>query len=188
MTSKVFIFPTETSYGIGCDARDAAAVKKIFAIKGRSATKTMPLIAADKKMVEKFVDARALRQKEIQRAMELHWPGPLTLVLPANTYARKTLAPGIIAKDDTIAIRVPDHKLARELSKEIGAPIVATSANKAGEPACYSVNAVLHAFKNSKHMPDVIIDEGKILKRPASTIAAYKNGVWTIIRPGIISL
>lgn len=188
MTSKVFIFPTETSYGIGCDARDAVAVKKIFAIKGRAATKTMPLIAADKKMVEKFVDARVLRQKEIQHAMELHWPGPLTLVLCVNAYARKTLAPGIIAKDGTIAIRVPDHKLARELAKEMGAPIVATSANKAGEPACYSVTAVRRAFKNSKHMPDVIIDEGKIPKRPASTIASYAKGVWTIIRQGTITL
>lgn len=188
MTNVVFIFPTETSYGIGCDARSAEAVKKIYAIKGRPATKTMPVIAADPHMVEKYVDARVLRQKEIQRAMELHWPGPLTLVLPANAYARKTLAPGIIAQDGTIAIRVPDHKLARELSAEIGAPIVATSANKAGEPACYSVTAVRRVFKNSKHMPDVIIDEGKIPKRPASTIAAFKKGAWTIIRPGEISL
>lgn len=186
--SKVFIYPTETSYGIGCDARDAEAVAKVFAIKGRDLNKTVPLIAADKEMVAKFVDARVMKLAPIVRALELHWPGPLTVVLPVNAYARKTLAPGIIAKDGTIAVRVPDHEIAREISMHIGAPIVATSANRAGEPACYSAAGVRRAFKNIEIKPDVIIDEGRIPKRPASTIAQFINGEWIIIRQGSVPL
>lgn len=182
---SVFIYPTETSYGIGCDARDAEAVKKIFKIKGRDAKKTVTLIAADEKMVLKYVVKPVA---EVARVMDAYWPGPLTLVLPANAYARKMLAPGIIRKGGTIGIRVSANQIARELSENIGAPIVATSANQSGEPACYSISAVRRAFKNSPLKPDTVIDEGRLPKRPASTIARYKNKKWEIIRPGPIQL
>ncbi len=182
---NVFVYPTETSYGIGCDARDASAVKKIFKIKGRDAKKTVTLIASDKKMVLKYIKKPV---SEIERVMDAYWPGPLTLVLPANAYARKKLAPGIIRRDGTIGIRVSANKIARELSQHIGGPIVATSANKSGEPACYSVAAVRRAFKNSEIKPDIVIDEGALARRAASTIAQYKNKNWEIIRPGSIQL
>lgn len=184
MTS-VFVYPTETSYGIGCDARSADAVKKIFKIKGRDAQKTVTLIAADKKMVLKYIKKPV---SEIERVMDAYWPGPLTLVLPVNAYARKTLAPGIIRQGGTIGIRVSGNKIACEISENIGAPIVATSANQSGEPACYSVSAVRRAFKKSEIKPDIIIDEGTLPRRVASTIAHYKNKKWDIIRPGSIQL
>jgi L-threonylcarbamoyladenylate synthase len=184
-TNNVFVYPTETSYGIGCDARNVEAVKKIFKIKGRDAKKTVTLIAFDKKMVLKYV---AKPVAEIVRVMDGYWPGPLTLVLPANAYARKMLAPGIIRRDGTIGIRVSANKIARELSQHIGGPIVATSANQSGEPACYSISAVRRAFMKSPLKPDIVIDEGRLPKRPASTIARYKNKKWEIIRPGSIHL
>ncbi len=184
-TNKVFVYPTETSYAIGCDARDVAAVEKIFKIKGRDTRKTLTLIAANQKMADKFIVAT---QKEIKRIMTTYWPGPLTLVAPASAYARKNLAPKIIAVDGTIAIRIPDHTIAREISERLGAPIVATSANKAGEPACYSAAAVRRAFKNNEIKPDIIIDEGRLPKCAASTIAQYKNGAWKILRVGPIQL
>lgn len=186
--SKVFVYPTETSYGIGCDARDGVAVEKVFTIKGRDLNKPVPLIAADKEMVSKYVDSRVLRTPVVAHTLEVYWPGPLTLVLPASAYAKKQLAFGIIAQDGTIAIRVPDHEIAREISRHIGAPIVATSANRSGEPACYSAASVRKIFKNAPVTPDVIIDEGRIPKRPASTIVRYVGGVWSILRQGAITL
>ncbi|MCX6781031.1 MAG: L-threonylcarbamoyladenylate synthase [Candidatus Magasanikbacteria bacterium] len=184
----VFVYPTETSYGIGCDARDKIAVAKIFKIKGRVASKKMTLIAADFNMVKKFVDARTLRIPEVAEVMRELWPGPLTLVLPANAYARKNLAPQIISKNGTIAIRVPDNQLAREISQQLQAPIVATSANKAGKSACYSAAAVRRAFKNNKIQPDLIIDEGTLPKRKPSTIAEFTGKTWNIIRAGSIKI
>lgn len=184
MNSSIFVYPTDTSYGIGCDARNAAAVKKIFAIKGRTAGKAVPLIAASARMVARFIDAHEWRQKEIQRAVKTCWPGALTLVLHANAYARKNLAPRVIAKDGTIAIRVPDSEIARAISKSIGAPVVATSANKSGEPACYTTAAVRRAFAGARARPDVIIDAGTLPRRPASTIARLARGRWEIMRQG----
>lgn len=184
----IFVFPTDTSYGIGCDARNAAAVKEIFKIKGRAAGKTVPLIAASAGMVARYVDAREWRQKEIQRAVKKYWPGPLTLVLRANAYARRTLAAGVIARDGTIAIRVPDSKIARIISKSIGAPLVATSANLAGEPACYTVAAVRRAFAHARARPDLLVDVGALPRRPASTIARFSRGRWEILRHGPIRL
>ncbi len=188
MKNKVFVYPTETSYAIGCDARDAAAVARVFKIKGRDAKKTVTLIAANKKMVEKFVDARTARSREVARVMAGLWPGPLTLVLPANAHARKKLVPQIIARNGTIAIRVSENKIAREMSEHLGAPIVATSANKSGEPACYSAAAVRRMFKNSTEKPDIVIDEGALPKRAASTIAEFKKGKWIIHRVGPITI
>lgn len=185
MTSKVFVYPTETSYGIGCDARDVAAVRKIFKIKGRDARKTMTLIVADQKMANKFV---VVKEREVKRVMTAYWPGPLTLVLPASAYAKKTLAPGVIAADGTVAIRIPDHVIAREISVSLGGPIVATSANKAGEKPCYSAAAVRRAFKDAPNKPDIIIDEGMLPKRPPSTIARFTNNAWEILRAGTITL
>ncbi len=145
----------------------------------------MPLIAASQKMAEKYANVRA---KEIKRVMKKYWPGPLTLVLTASAYAKKTLARGVIAADGTIAIRVPASQLARELSKEMGAPIVATSANKTGEPACYSAGAVRRMFKNTAAQADIFFDGGRIPKRPASTIARHTKNKWEILRRGEIVL
>ncbi|OGH61263.1 MAG: threonylcarbamoyl-AMP synthase [Candidatus Magasanikbacteria bacterium RIFCSPHIGHO2_01_FULL_50_8] len=188
MKNSVFVFPTDTSYGIGCDARNSDAVAKVFLMKGRSRAKSVSLIAASQKMVAKFVESRELRHKEIKRVMNAHWPGSLTLVLTANAHARATLARGVIARDGTIAIRVPDYQFARELSQKIGAPIVATSANKSGEPACYSAAAVRRIFKGAPTVPDMIIDEGTLPKHPASTIARFTKGHWEILRAGAVKL
>lgn len=180
----IFIYPTDTSYGIGCDARDAASVEKIFKIKGRAAGKTVPLIAASARMVVRYVDAREWRQKEIQRAVKKYWPGALTLVLHVNVYALKNLAPDVIAKDGTIAIRVPDSDIARGTARSIGAPIVATSANLARKSACYSAAAAKKMFAHARHKPDCIVDTGALPKKPASTIARFAHGRWEILRQG----
>lgn len=184
----VFVYPTETSYGIGCDARDVTSVKKIFAIKGRAVQKSVPLIAASQKMVEKFINARDARHPEIKKAMRDFWPGALTLVLATNAYARKILAPQTIAIDGTIAIRVPVSDTAREISQALGVPIVSTSANKSGRPACYSAAAVRRAFQKSTVQPDVLIDGGTLRRSKPSTIAEFKNGAWIIHRAGPVKL
>lgn len=180
----IFIYPTDTSYGIGCDARNATAVKKIFKIKRRASGKTVPLIAASAQTAAQYIDARAWRRKEIQRAIKKFWPGAFTLVAPASAFARRVLARGVIAKDGTIAIRVPDNKIARAISKSIGAPVVATSANRSGEQACYTAAAVRRAFARSRVHLDVFFDAGTLSRRPASTIAQFQNGKWEVLRQG----
>ncbi len=179
----IYIFPTETSYGIGCDARDAAAVRKVFEIKKRAPEKSVPLIAANAEMVAKYVDAAVWQNLEVERAVQNFWPGALTLVLPANDFARRTLAPQTIAADNTIAIRVSGHAAARDLSAQIGAPIVATSANVAGDPAAYTA-----ADAQKLIGVDTFLDGGDLPLAPASTIVRFTNNTWEIIRQGSIKL
>lgn len=181
----IFIFPTETAYGIGCDSRDAVAVKRIFDLKKRAPNKTVPLIAADISMVKKYVLPSVFRDKKILSIIKKYWPGPLTLVLPIVKSARKVFAPGIIASDNTIAIRVSSHPLARLISLIIGAPIVATSANRAGASECYAAEnaAQLLNFENAP-APKLIFDSGRLQRRKPSTIVRFRNGKFEILRRG----
>jgi len=177
----VVCFPTETAYGLAADATNAKAVRRIFEIKGRGKEKTFPLIAASQSMVEKY----AILSPIIRRLVKKYWPGPLTVVAPIRRGVE--LARGTV-RGRTIAIRVPNHPIARELSKRLGRPIVSTSANVSGEPVCYSIRAVKKQFVDQKFQPDFYLDVGRLPKRKPSTIVMEKNGEIVVLRQGEIKL
>ncbi len=131
-------------------------------------------------MVSQWCELSGLALKLAQK----YWPGPLTLVLPVK---KKGLSESVI-QEGTIAIRVPDSEEARGLSKEINAPIVSTSANKAGNPNCYSIESIKQSLGNSFKLIDRVIDKGELTQREASTIAKYENGNIKIIRQGDIKI
>ncbi len=174
----VVVFPTETSYGLAADARNASAVEKVFSIKGRAPEKTVPLIVSTTAMAKKW----ATFPIEASKLARAHWPGPFTMVLPKQSKAK--LAPQVVAADGTIALRVSAHPIAQALSKALAAPIVSTSANQSGEPACYSARAVQKAFKDAKIQPDALIDAGSLPKRKPSTIIAFSEGKLVVLRQG----
>jgi len=176
----VIIYPTDTAYALGCDATNQKAVEKIFKIKGREASKTLPLIAADAAMVREWAE---LSEKAEGLAKE-YWPGPLTLVLPV---AKEGLAQSVI-KDDCIAIRVPKHETSKKLSAELGGPIVSTSANTAGKPTCYSVESVKESLGESFELIEYSIDEGELPALPVSTMVKVWDNNVTIIREGAIAI
>src|SRR3954465_3400334 len=119
-------FPTETVYGLGADAGNAAAIARLYQAKGRPAFNPLIAHVGDLEAARRIAafDARAIR------LAEAFWPGPLTLVLPK--------APGCAVADlgtaglDTIAVRVPTHPVARQILRAFGAPVVAPSANLSG--------------------------------------------------------
>jgi L-threonylcarbamoyladenylate synthase len=117
-------FPTDTVYGVGAPARDAAAVLRLYAVKQRPRTQAIPLLiadAADLTSVAAEVPALALRLARL-------WPGALTLVLPAAP----DLPPELLAGGATVAVRLPDHAWLRGLIRALGGPLAATSANLHG--------------------------------------------------------
>lgn len=177
----VIVFPTETAYGIGCDARDSHAVEKVVHIKGRELWKTPPLIAADLEMVLQHVVLSEVEQKLAKQ----YWPGPLTIV--AKVRPISDLSEHVI-RDGTIAIRVSSDANARKLSKDLGAPIVATSANVAGEPSCYRIEDVRAQLGTQLPQPDFFLDGGALEVRPASTIVKEENGKIVVIRQGSIDV
>jgi L-threonylcarbamoyladenylate synthase len=127
-TGGVIAYPTEAVYGLGCDPFNHAAVDRIMKIKRRSLSKGLILIAETWEQVQPFVgkiDAPTLAK------VKASWPGPITWVLPAS----ERVPPWIRGEHATIALRVTDHPVAKELCHHFGNPIVSTSANIAeGEP------------------------------------------------------
>lgn len=125
----VILYPTDTIWGIGCDACNADAVKKVFEIKRRSSAKSLVLLAADMDMVARHVrqiPPVAIDLVEVNDA-------PMTIIYPGGQY----LAPEVLAEDGSVGIRIPlgDDLYCRQLVRRLRKPLVSTSANISGEPS-----------------------------------------------------
>ena len=120
--------PTDTLYGLAADPFSAAAVARVFAVKGRAAERALPLIAADAAQVAAHLGRLPAAG---QRLAERFWPGPLTLLMPAP----RALARDVTGGTGRVGVRVPADAVARAICAEAGRPITATSANISGEPA-----------------------------------------------------
>jgi L-threonylcarbamoyladenylate synthase len=169
-------FPTDTFYGIAADPRSADAVERVFAVKGRSATVALPLIAADLDQVRVAVDRLSALTIKLARAF---WPGPLALVADASP----SIVAAVHGGTGTIAIRVPDHAAARQLASFAGFPIVATSANRSGEPAVTSANPVVESIGG---LIDLVLDAGTTPGGLPSTIVDARGDAPVLIRAGAI--
>jgi L-threonylcarbamoyladenylate synthase len=168
-------FPTETVYGLGADATNAAAVAKLYAAKGRPAFN--PLIAH-------VADAAAARRLAVFDAaadalVRAFWPGPLTLVLPKA--AACPVADLATAGLDTIAVRVPAHAIAHALITTFGGPVVAPSANRSGH---VSPTTADHVMADLADGIDLVLDGGPTRVGVESTILACIGDVVTLLRPG----
>ena len=124
---ELVAFPTDTVYGVGAIFSNAAAVDRIYAAKGRPDSKGIPILLAS--LQDLFLVVREISEGAARLA-DTFWPGPLTLVLPKNS-----AVPSAVTQTATVAVRVPDHPLARALIAASGAPLAVTSANRSGEHA-----------------------------------------------------
>lgn len=177
----VVVFPTETAYGIAADATNSRAVEKVIAIKGRAREKALPLIVADRKMVEQYV----LLSPIFDQMISDYWPGPLTIVSPIR---EESILSPLVVQDNTVAVRVSSDPVARELSVRLGVPIVSTSANRAGEPACYDIDCVKKQFQTQQLQPDLYLDGGVLPRRLPSTIIKEENGQIVVLRQGDVPI
>jgi L-threonylcarbamoyladenylate synthase len=125
---SIVAFPTDTVYGVGAIVWSHAAVRQLYEAKLRPAGKAIPVLLADAS--DLALVARDLAQSALRLAQRL-WPGPLTLVVPRAP----AIPDEVTAGGDTVAVRIPDHELARALIRAAGAPLAATSANLSGRPS-----------------------------------------------------
>lgn len=167
------VYPTETSYALGCSGLDRKAVGRVYAIKGRDKSKPLPLIMADALMVSRFTVSTPAQRRLVQKFM----PGPLTIA------AKKKLAIPASGAAKTVAFRIPATAFARKASELLGAPIVSTSANLSGEAAIYEICQIVDLFARKA---DLIVDAGNLSQVPASTIVCLL-GAPKILRKGPIS-
>jgi L-threonylcarbamoyladenylate synthase len=166
-------FPTETVYGLGADATNGEAVARLYAAKGRP--RFNPLISH-------VPDAKAAKRlacfSEDAKKLAAFWPGPLTLVLPKTD--RCPVSDLATAGLDSIAVRVPDHPVARDLLNALGKPVVAPSANQSGH---VSPTLAAHVRADLDGRIDLIVDAGPAVVGVESTIVSCL-GAPTLLRPG----
>lgn len=174
---KLVLFPTETVYGIGANALNEEAVKKIYIAKGRASDN--PLIAhiSHIEMLEQLVEEVGKVEKTL---IENFWPGPLTII-----FKKKKIVPDIITGGlDTVAIRMPSNQIARKLIEYSNCPIAAPSANISGKPSGTLVEDIIEELDGKV---EYIIDSGKVDIGIESTVIRVQDGVVHILRPGKIT-
>ena len=174
---ELVVLPTDTVYGIGADAFDPAAVRGLLAAKGRGREMPPPVLVS----AATTLDALATRVPGYARALvEAFWPGPLTLVCHQQTSLQWDLGD----TRGTVAVRMPDHEIAREVLERTG-PLAVSSANKTGMPAATDADQAEEMLGDSVA---VIIDAGESPGGEASTIVDCTGTQGRVLRRGALSL
>ena len=170
---KVFVCPTDTVYGLIADATNKKAVAKVFQIKGREKTKSIPIFVKDLTMARRL--ARITKKQE--QFLKKVWPGKITALL----LSKRTL-PDEIEVTEKIGLRIPDYPLVEAISKKFNRPLTGTSANISGFPSCSDSTDVIEQFKARKYRPDMIIDAGTLPKSKPSKVVDITGEKKKILR------
>lgn len=168
----VIAYPTDTIYGIGCDIFNKKAVKKIYQLKKRDVRKPFSFICSDLSDVTKYAQVSNLAFKIMKR----HLPGPYTFVLEATRIVPDLL----MTKQRTVGIRIPENPIAETVVKNLGHPLVTTSANISGEDALGDPYEIEEQM--GKQL-DMVIDGGIIFSEPSTVISLIDDEV-EILRQG----
>jgi L-threonylcarbamoyladenylate synthase len=175
---EVVVFPTETVYGLGADAFQPHALERIFAAKGRPYSDPLIVHIAEESELAAVVED--VPEVALQLALA-YWPGPLTLILPANPRIPRLITSGL----PTVAVRMPRHPIAQALIRALGSPIAAPSANRFMH---VSPTTAQHALADLHGRVPLILDGGPCEVGVESTILDLCAPVPTILRPGGIGL
>lgn len=168
----VIVYPTDTTYGIGCDIFNQKAVKKIFQIKHRDSRKPFSFICKDLAEIANYAQVSNFAFKIMKR----HLPGPYTFVLEAT----KIVPDSLSTRQKTVGVRIPDNQICRAIVEELGHPLVTTSANVSGEktPADpYEID------QQMGRVVDIVVDGG-ISMDEASTVISLLDDKIEVLRQG----
>lgn len=170
-------FPTETVYGLGGDATNPEASRKIYAAKGRPSDNPLIVHIADFSQLRNIV---AEVPQEAEKLAEAFWPGPLTMILRKNDVIPYETTGGL----DTVAIRMPSHPVARAFLQDSGCMIAAPSANTSGRP---SPTTAQHVWEDLHGKIEILLDGGPVGIGIESTIVDLSEERPMILRPGFIT-
>jgi L-threonylcarbamoyladenylate synthase len=175
---ELVAFPTETVYGLGANASNPAAVRKVFELKDRPASHPVIVHIDQQKYLRRWVRELPAAAEKLAEAF---WPGPLTLVLPRSEAVHDVVTGG----QDTVAIRIPSHPMARQLLDAFGGGIAAPSANRYGRLSATRAEHVQDEFGDAVK---VILDGGECQLGLESTIVSCLDGEVRLLRPGAVTL
>ena len=159
-SGQILVCPTDTIYGLICDATNKGAVKKLSQIKKRPKEKPIPIFVKDIKMAKGFANI----SQEQEAFLRMVWPGQVTAVLQSKN------------KKGAVGIRIPNHKLVLALIKKLNRPLAESSVNISGKPPARSIKEILKQFKNNKHQPDLILDGGRLKPSKPSLVIDLTKG------------
>lgn len=169
-------FPTDTVYGVGAMAFDPAAIERIYAAKGREATKALPILLADLAGLQEVAE---VLPEDVLKLAKAFWPGPLTLVV-----RKLASVPAAVSRDETVGVRVPDHPIALALLRA-GGPLAATSANLSGAADPLTADDVVAGLGDRV---DLILDGGVAPGGRPSTVVDCTARPPSLVREGPIPL
>jgi len=165
----VLVLPTDTIYGLVCDATNNEAVERIFNIKKRDKSKTLPVFIENIEMAKEY----AVISKKQQDFLEKNWPGAVTVV-----FKKKDGLSPLVYKDDTIALRQPNYKLILEVIELFKRPLAQTSVNISNDPPLEKIGEIISYFTGQKDQPDLIVDAGDLTKnKPSAIVDLTKNKI-----------
>ncbi|MBS9337027.1 L-threonylcarbamoyladenylate synthase [Fructobacillus parabroussonetiae] len=174
---EVVAFPTETVYGLGADATNDEAVKKVFAAKGRPADNPLIMTVGEESQLDDYVTV----SQPAKTLMKAFWPGSLTIILPIKPGMVSMLVTGGL---QTAAVRMPANEVTRSLIKKAGFPIVGPSANLSGKP---SPTTAAHVAHDMDGKIAAIVDDGPTQIGVESTVIDLTAKVPTILRTGAVT-
>ncbi len=168
----VIVYPTDTTYGIGCDIYNRKGIKKIFQIKHRDARKPFSFICSDLAEISNYAQVSNFAFKIMKR----HLPGAYTFVLDAT----KIVPDAVSTKQKTVGVRIPDNAICQAIVKELGHPLITTSANISGEATPQDPRDI---EEQMGRMVDFVIDGG-ISMDDASSVISLLNDEIEVLRQG----
>jgi L-threonylcarbamoyladenylate synthase len=171
----IVAYPTETFYGLAADPWQPVALERLLSLKGRDPQAPLPLILPSRDHLSALVTDIPAAAEVL---MDRHWPGPLTLVLPARPGL-----PSALVGPEGIGVRLSGHRVATDLAVHFGAPLVATSANPGGEPPAQNADHVVRCLPGV----DLVVDGGHTAGgAPSTVVAVAMSGAMTVLRQGAI--
>jgi L-threonylcarbamoyladenylate synthase len=175
----IILFPTDTLYGLGADALNPEALKRLRALKGREEKKAISIVVADMAMAEKYAEVTPLARRLAERFL----PGKLTLVLSAKGNLPEELTAGT----GTVGIRIPKHLLCLNIARELGRPYTATSANVSDREPELSAEKILAQFGDKAKEIGKVIDMGELPESAPSTVVDARGEKPLVLREGAVS-
>lgn len=177
INGELIIFPTETVYGIGADAFNGVACKKIYEAKGRPSDNPLIVHVSDMDMLNRCVSELTEIEKKLINAF---MPGPFTLILKKSDIVPNEVTSNL----DTVAIRMPSNEIANTIIKEFGNPIAAPSANISGKPSGTNIEDIKDELGEKVH---ALIDGGNTEIGLESTVVRVIDDIPVILRPGAVT-
>ncbi len=173
----LIIYPTETCYGLGCDATNPKALAKLLDYKKFRGSKPISIAVSSREMAGKYVDINEM----VENLYKNYLPGPITVI----SMNKGELVPPVVSGQGAVGVRIPDYPFILKLIEEYGKPITATSANMSYKSAPYNIDQLLKDLpKKSQELVDLILDAGTLPQNPPSTVLDTTMNQLSVLRQG----